>query len=132
MPPQQSQPNNLPAPQGTPTPPQAQSGQPATTPQSAAVGLGVINHLNKFLLPQKGAEGGSNTPQNAPGQAQTPPSTEQGGQNQEDVKTQMSGLETRLMDELQTLKTETQSQSDAKKELADLKKAVDTILNSND
>lgn len=50
----------------------------------------------------------------------------------EDTQAQIKGLETRLMDELQTLRAEMKDQGDGKKELADLKKQIEQILNSNE
>lgn len=52
--------------------------------------------------------------------------------NKEDVQNEISGLETRLMDELKTLREEMKTQGDGKKELADLKKQIESILNSNE
>lgn len=50
----------------------------------------------------------------------------------EDTKAQMDGLESRLMDELKTLRAEMKSQADGQQELSDLKKQIEAVLNSNE
>lgn len=121
---------------------QPQTPQPSLNQQraeQAKAAMGVATMMQKHLLRPKA----STSPQNAPGQSQMPQPNNQPAQdptqgapsnqqNPTDVKAQMSGLESRLMDELQTLRAEMQSQGDAKKELADLKTSLDAILTSND
>ncbi len=65
------------------------------------------------------------SPGNEPGTAQQP-------NQQEQVKAEITGLEDRLMSELQTLREDMKAQGDGKAELADLKKQIELILNSSD
>ena len=90
-------------------------------PNQVLVGLASTNnflqgHLQSQLPPPQDPAQGE--PQN-----QTTP---------DDTKNQIEGLESRLMDELSTLRAEMKTQGDGKQELADLKKQIEQILQSND
>lgn len=98
------------------------------SPEDAKAGLGIATHLQSFLLPQKGGQTPVNN-QPAQDPTQGAPSNQETGT---DVKAEMSGLESRLMDELQTLRAEMKTQGDGKAELENLKKQIEQILNSND
>lgn len=100
-----------------------QQSQVDMTPDEAKSSLGVANHLLSHLMPQA-----PQTPQ-AQDPAQGVPTNQT---NQEDTQNQIQGLETRLMDELQTLRAEMKTQGDGQKELSDLKKQIEAILNSNE
>lgn len=104
-------------------PQKSQPNNPQTDPNQVSVGLAennafLQNHLKSQMPPTE-------TP--APSQGAPTDQT-----NQTDVKAEMQGLESRLMDELQTLKAEMKQQGDGKQELADLKKQIETILASTD
>ncbi len=103
-----------------------QQSQPNITPEDAKAGMGIATHLQSFLLPQ-GQQSSPSTPQQAPSQG-APTNQE----NPTDVKAEISGLESRLMDELDTLKSQMKTQGDSNKELEDLKKEIEKVLNSND
>lgn len=111
-----------------------QPPQPKVDPNQAGANLGFVNTLQEHLLQYK-AQQGQNQPQQAPNPvpAQDPnegvPSNQQ---NQTDTTAQIQGLESRLMDELNTLKVEMQSQKDGKKEFDDLTAQIEQVLNSND
>ena len=110
-------------------PPQSQPPQSNNLdPNQVSVGLAQTNNfLSQHLQSQMPQEQPNTQPAQDP--AQGAPSNQT---NQTDVKAEMQGLETRLMDELQTLKAEMKSQGDGKAELADLKKQIETILASTD
>lgn len=95
--------------------------QPNIDPNQVSVGLAQTNHflqqhLQSTMPPAQDPNQGVPTDQTNP----------------TDVTAQITGLETRLMDELATLKKEMQDQGDGKKELSDLKKQIETILASSD
>lgn len=100
-------------------PNQSQQPKSQLNPHEVSVGLAQFTHLLSQGLP----------PPTTP--AQEPGTTQQPGQEQ-NVKAEISGLESRLMDELATLREEMKSQGDGKAELADLKKQIEAILASND
>lgn len=102
-----------------------QQSQAQMNPDDAKAALGIATHLQSFLMPQ--GQQGPQTPAQDPNQGAPTNQT-----NQTDVKGEMQGLETRLMDELQTLKAEMKNQGDGKQELADLKKQIEQILASTD
>ena len=89
-------------------------------PDQTGAALAFATNLMRQTLPEPSQT--PNPAQGAPQNQQTP----------EDVQLQIQGLESRLMDELQTLKTEMKDQGDGKQELADLKKQIEAVLNSND
>ncbi len=84
-------------------------------PSKVSAALAFSNNLNAQRLPPPQAP---ETPSN-----QTTP---------EDTTAQIQGLESRLMDELQTLKAEMKTQGDGMKEVSDLKKQIEQILLSNE
>ena len=96
-----------------------QNTQPNIDPNKVSAALAFATNLQSQSLPSP------TSPANEPG-AEQQPST------QEDVKTEISGLESRLMDELTTLRAEMKSQGDGQKELQDLKKQIEEILNSSE
>lgn len=100
------------------------NSQTNLTPNDAKASLGIATHLQDMLMPKGQPQGppAQDPAQGAPSNQTTP----------EDTKAQMDGLESRLMDELQTLRAEMKTQGDGKQELADLKKQIETILNSSD
>lgn len=102
MPPQETQDNNM-------------------TPEEAKASMGIATHLQDQLMPQ--------APQEAPTSPANEPGVEQNPAQKEDVVNEISGLETRLMDELKTLREDMKTQSDGKAELADLKKQIESIIN---
>lgn len=89
------------------------------SPEDAKASLGTATFLQNQLLPTAETP---NPDQGVPTNQQTP----------EDTTAQIQGLESRLMDELQTLKAEMKDQQDGKKEFNDLKKQIEEILNSSD
>lgn len=93
------------------------------TPEEAKASLGIATYLQQGLLPQGTPMDGSVESQNPPGQAQP-------SQPNEDLE----GLEARLMDEITTIKEmiEKNSPKDEKTEIAELKKQIEEVLNSND
>lgn len=97
-----------------------QQSQVDMTPDQAKASLGLATHLMSHLMPQ--APPAQDPAQGAPSNQTTP----------EDTQNQIQGLEQRLMDELQTLRAEMKTQGDGQKELSDLKKQIEQILNSND
>ena len=101
-------------------PPQSNNSQ--IDPNQVSVGLAQTNNFLKqhlaTMMPPPAQDPAQGAPQN-----QTSP---------EDTKAQMDGLESRLMDELQTLRAEMKTQGDGKQELADLKKQIETILASTE
>lgn len=105
-------------------PTQSQPNNAQMDPNQVSVGLAQNNaFLQQHLATQVPP------PEPAQDPAQGVPSNQENGA---DVKAEMQGLESRLMDELQTLKAEMKSQGDGKQELADLKKQIETILASTD
>jgi hypothetical protein len=111
-------------------PNQTTQGQ-SMNPQDAKLGLGIITNLQKYLLPQQGngqpMQDAGSTPTQDPNQGA--PSNQS---NQTDVKAEIAGTESRIMDEINTLRAEMKQQGDGKKELEDLKKQIESVLNSND
>ncbi len=113
-----------------------QQTQPKTDPNLAGANLGFVNTLQEHLLQYKAKQG--QTSQSTPPTPQVPPPQDpnqevpSNQQNQTDTNNQIQGLESRLMDELATVKAELQSQKEGKKEFDDLKKQIETILNSTD
>lgn len=103
-------------------PPQQSQAQNSMSPEDAKASLGIATALQDQMMPKQAPEAPT-SPGNEPG------TTEQPNQ-QEDVKAEISGLETRLMDELKTLREDMATQGDAKAELADLKKQIEQILNA--
>jgi hypothetical protein len=101
-------------------PPEQSQAQPDMSPEEAKASLGIATHLQSGLMPQA-----PTSPGNEPGTTQQP---EQG----QDVQAEIQGLESRLMDELKTLREEMKTQGDGKAELQDLKKQIEEILNSSD
>ena len=102
------------------------------TAEDAKASLGIATALQDmhFHSPQQ--------PQDTPPSPDVPPPQDpnQGvpsnQQNQADTTAQIQGLETRLMDELATLKVEMKSQADGKKEFNDFKKQIEGVLNAAD
>lgn len=94
------------------------------TPEEAKASLGIATHLQNQLLPQGQDSQTSNPAPEAPTNQTTP----------EDTQAQMQGLESRLMDELQTLKAEIKKTApkDSGSEIENLKQEIDAVLNSND
>lgn len=101
-----------------------QQSQTDLSPEDAKASLGIATTLQDQLLGNAGEQEAPTTPQNEPGTQDSP-------ENRVDVKEEISGLETRLMDELQTLREEMKTQGDGKKELEDLKAQIEKILNSD-
>lgn len=93
-------------------------------PNQVSVGLA---KTNAFLQQHLATQVPPPTPTQDPAQGMPTNQTDQ-----TDVKAEMQGLESRLMDELQTLKAEMKTQGDGKAELADLKKQIEQILASTD
>lgn len=92
------------------------------SPEEAKASLGIATHLQGMLLPQ--APVASNP-------APEPPTNQQTSQ---DLQTEMQGLESRIMDEIGTLKEEIKKAQpqDSNKQIDDLKKQIEDVLNSND
>lgn len=85
------------------------------TPEEAKASLGIATALQDKMLPQN-----PNPDQGVPSNQQTT----------QDVSTQIQGLETRIMDEISTIKEEMKGEGDkGKKDLSDLKKSIEQILN---
>mgnify|MGYP002868122821 CR=1 FL=1 len=105
-----------------------QNTQSNMTPEEAKASLGIATYLQgqhlQSQMPQDTPVEGDTSPGSEPG------TTEQPGQ-QQDVQAEIQGLETRLMDELKTLREDMKTQGDGKAELADLKKQIEQILNEN-
>lgn len=103
-------------------PPQSQQTQNTQIDSNqVSVGLAQVNNFMKnHLASQNPMPEVPDTPANEPSADQPA--------NKEDLKSEMTGLETRLMDELQTLREEMKTQGDGKKELADLKAQIEKIL----
>lgn len=93
-----------------------EQNQEEMTPEEAKASMGIATHLQTMLMPQ--APQTPNPDQGVPQNQQTP----------KDVETQIQGLESRIMDELQTLREEMKAKGDSK-ELADLKKQIEAVLN---
>lgn len=130
---------NVPQVDPKPTP----QAKPPVDSNKAGANLGFVNTLQEHLLQYKAnqdktAQPSQSTPQQTPTQSpqgSTPNPLQGIPSNQQtptDTASQIEGLESRMMDELQTLKVEIQSQKDGKKEFDDLKKQIETVLNSND
>lgn len=100
---------------------QSQQQNSEMSPEDAKASLGIATMLQSQLMPQEE----TTSPAEEPGTQEQP-------EQQEEVKTQIEGLETRLMDEIQTLKSELKTQGDGKAELAEFKAQIEEILNSSD
>ncbi len=84
-----------------------QNTQSNMTPEEAKASMGIATHLQDQLMPTD-----PTSPANEPGDQKNP-------ESKVNVKTEISGLETRLMDEIQTLREEMKTQGDGKKELCE-------------
>lgn len=96
------------------------------SPEEAKASLGIATHLQSMLMPTAPPEQNS-SPANEPGTTQNPAS-------QEDVKSEITGLETRILDELKTLREEIK-QVDSKNnsnDFAELKKKIESVLAQTD
>ena len=100
--------------------PQSQAIQSNMTPEDAKASLGIATHLQDQLMPQQAPQEPT-SPANEPGASQPAP--------QQDITAEIQGLETRITDELKTIREEMKTQGDGKAELADLKKQIEQILN---
>lgn len=89
--------------------------------------LGATTHIRSHLIPPAQAQ---QTAQNAE-PAPQPPTNQQTGT---DMTAELQGLESRIFDELGTLKDMVQKSQpqDANKELKDLKDQLQSVLDSND
>lgn len=90
--------------------------------------LGTATYLQSLLLPQ-------GQPQQTADNANPAPQDPSNQTTPEDATSQLQGLETRIFDELGTLKDEIKQIADSKessKELEDLKKQIEDVLSSND
>ena len=97
-------------------------------PDNARASLGFsTNLLSQFLQNQQPQQASSQPQETAP---QSPTNQETGT----DLQAEMQGLETRILDELTTLKKEIKKAQpkDANQELEDLKQELQGILDSND
>lgn len=101
--------------------------QAKMSPDQAKASMGIATHLMSRLLPQTQPEASPAT--ETPNPDQGVPTNQQNG---EETQAQIQGLESRLMDELQTLRTEMKAQGDGQQELSDLKKQIEAVLNSNE
>lgn len=105
--------------------PPEQSQQSNMTPEEAKAALGLSTRLTEQHLMSQMPQQEVTTPAEEPGTTEQP-------EQQQDVTAEMQGLESRLMDELKTLREEMKTQGDGKKELADLKAQIESILNESD
>lgn len=103
---------------------QPQISQGDMTPEEAKAALGLSTRLTEqHLVSQMPAPEAPTSPGSEPG------TTEQ-AEPKEDVKSEIEGLETRIMDELKTLREDLMSQGEGK-ELAALKKEIEAVLNDD-
>jgi len=93
------------------------------TPEDAKASLGIATFLQDQMMPK-------GQPQE-PNPAPEPPSNQQ---NETDLKTEMTGLESRIMDEIGTLKEEIKKSApkDSGSEIEALKKQIEDVLNSDE
>ena len=103
------------------------SNQPSTqlNPTDTRATLGNLTHIMGHLIPQQQPDQSQNTAPEPPQNQQMP----------EDVNSQVSGLESRIFDELGTLREEIKkigAPKDQNKELEDLKKQIETVLSQNE
>ncbi len=87
--------------------------------------LGATTHIRSMLIPQG----------QAPQPQETAPEPPQNQETGTDVKAEMQGLESRIFDELSTLKQEIQkvgTPKDQNQEIKDLKDQLQSIIDSND
>lgn len=96
-------------------------------PDHARAVLGTTTHIRSLLIPPAQAQQAPQVPNPAP----QPPTNQETGT---DMKAEMQGLESRIFDELGTLKQEIQKAQpqDANKELQDLKQQLQGIVDGND
>lgn len=99
--------------------------QSQMTHEEAKASLGIATHLQDMLMPQAPMEGTGTDAPGVPQEENPQPNA------QEEMKAQIEGTETRLMEEIKTLREEMKTQGDGKQELADLKKQIESILNEN-
>lgn len=100
-------------------------------PLNPAVGralLGATTHIRSMLIPPEQQQP-QETAQNA-----TPPEPPTNQETGTDLKAEMQGLESRIFDELGTLKQEIQKAQpqDADKQLKDVKEQLQSIIDGND
>jgi gas vesicle protein len=91
----------------------------AMTPDEAKASLGVATALQDQLMPQAPVTSA----------APEPPQNQENGS---DLANQIQGLESRVMDEIGTLKEEMKKSSDGGSEISNLKKQIEEVLNSKD
>ena len=144
MPPQNTQQMNPQIPQQTPVPTQMVSSAPdpknPITPQpkqpvdikkghKIAANLGFATTLSQMALQKMNPPKQQlTTPQNSP---QMPPEPTQTSEPKEDTQTQMKGLETRIMAQLEALKKDLKPK-DKNEELESLKQEIQEVLNEQE
>lgn len=98
---------------------------PPMTPNQSAAALSFVTNLSNQFLPK------------APPQAPQEPQQASEPQQQPDPMAEMQDMTTKIMDEIQTIKEDIKmvaqgNPKDEKTEIADLKKQIEEVLNSND
>lgn len=108
-----------------------QNSQPQMNADDAKASLGIATALQQQLMPQAPQDAAQTSEPNGQSPAPEPPTNQT---TPEDTQAQMEGLESRIMDELGTLRDEVKQVAgkDTGKELEDIKKQIQTILDSND
>lgn len=108
-------------------PPQAPQQNNEMSPEDAKASMGIATALQDQLMPQGQPTDGSMG-------GETAPEPQGNVEEKQDTTAQIQGLESRVLDEIRTLREEFK-QADSKNnssELSDLKKQIEEVLAQND
>lgn len=106
-----------------------QQSQQEMSPDEAKAALGIATSLQEQMMAQMGMQ---EQPQEGTTEGEMPQGEEQTQEPQKDQAQGIEELKSEILQEIQTLREEVKAQGEGSKEITELKKKIEDILNETD